>query len=68
MQSEMYVCCGEQPTHLFVYKNNEVYGICKEHFGSGAHRYNVHYVIDMKTGEKFYPSRIFGEMEIESVP
>jgi len=67
MQSEMYVCCGEQPTHLFIYENKQVYGICKEHFKSDAHRFKVKYVIDLKTGEKFYPSKIFGDVKIESV-
>lgn len=63
----MYVCCGEQPTHLFIYQNKQVYGICKNHFHSLAHRYNVRHVVDLKTGEKFYPDKIFGEIKIESV-
>ena len=67
MQSEMYVCCGEQPTHLFVYQKNKIYGICKKHFSSVAHRCFVKYVIDLKNGEKFYPSQIFGEIKIEQV-
>jgi len=67
MQSEMYVCCGEQPTHLFVYQNNQVYGICKVHFKSDAHRFKVNYVIDLKTEEKFYANTIFGDVKIESV-
>ena len=67
MESEMYMCCGEQPTHLFVYQNKQVYGICIEHFKSDAHRFKVKYVIELKTGEKFYPNRIFGDVLIESV-
>ncbi len=64
MQPEMYVCCGEQPTYLFVYENDKVYGICKEHFNSLPHRCFVDYVIDLKTGEKLYPDKIFEEKEI----
>ncbi|KKK70788.1 hypothetical protein LCGC14_2920470 [marine sediment metagenome] len=67
MHCEMYVCCGEQPTHLFVYQNKQVYGICKEHFKSDAHRFKVNYVIDLKTSEKFYANTIFGDVKIESV-
>ncbi|MCZ6581623.1 MAG: hypothetical protein O6761_00405 [Thaumarchaeota archaeon] len=67
MQSEMYVCCGEQPTYLFVYQNNQVYGICIEHFKSDAHRFKVKYVIDLKTEEKFYPNQIFGDVKIGKV-
>ena len=65
MQSEVYVCCGEQPTYLFVYQNNQGYGICPEHFKSDAHRFKVKYVVDLQTEEKFYPSKIFGDVRIE---
>ena len=68
MQPEKYVCCGEQPTYLFVYENKKVYGICPEHFNSLAHRCFVNYVIDLRTGEKFYPSKIFGEVKIGQMP
>lgn len=64
MQSEMYVCCGEQPTYLFVYDNNEVYGICETHFDSSAHRCFVKYVIDIKNRKKYPVNEIFGEVQI----
>ena len=60
----MYVCCGEQPTYLFVYEDNKAYGICNEHFHSIAHRCFVKHVINLKTGEKLDPAKIFEETEI----
>jgi len=65
VQSEMYVCCGEQPTSLFVYENNEVYGICDKHFDSKVHRCFVRYVIEIKSRKKFLASEIFEEVKIE---
>ena len=67
MPCKMYVCCGEQPTYLFVYQNNEAYGICKEHFKSDAHRFKVNYVIDLKTKEKFSAAKILGDLKIEQM-
>ncbi len=68
MQPEMYVCCGEQPTYLFVYEDNKVFGICDEHFNSTAHRCFVKWVIDIETREKFFPNQIFGENVIATMP
>ncbi len=67
MQPEMYVCCGEQPTYLFVYEDGKIFGICDEHFDSTAHRCFVKWVIDIKTREKFSPSQIFGEDAIATM-
>lgn len=68
MQPEMYVCCGEQPTYLFVYENNQVYGICENHFDSLAHRCFVKWIINIKTRKKFQANEIFGEeIKIESM-
>ena len=68
MQPEMYVCCGEQPTYLFVYENDQVYGICENHFESLAHRCFVKWVINIKTRKKILADEIFGdEIKIESM-
>ena len=67
MPANMYECCGEQPTHIFIYENQEIYTICARHFNSIAHRLDVKNIIDYKTGEKLLPSDIFGEQEIGTV-
>ena len=56
---EIWQCCGEQPTHIFIYENGQVFLICKTHFTSTAHRVLVADVIDYKTGQKLYPDEIF---------
>ena len=64
MQSEIQICCGEQPTYLFVYENDTVLGICDVHYTSLAHRCFVKLVIDVKTHQKHLPSMIFEEAQI----
>ncbi len=64
MPANMYECCGEQPTHIFIYENQEIYTICKRHFNSIAHRLDVKNIIDYKTGKNLLPSEMWGEQEI----
>ena len=67
MQSEIQICCGEQPTYLFVYENDTVLGICDVHYTSVAHRCFVKWVINIKNRKKIPASEIFGEVKIESM-
>ena len=64
MQSEIQICCGEQPTYLFIYENNTAWGICDVHFTSVAHRCFVKWVIDVKTRQKYIPNQIFEVAQI----
>lgn len=66
MSNEMYSCCKKQPFWIFIYKNNQVYTICKDHFESDAHRWNVQSVINFNTNENLTPEQAFGQI-LESV-
>ena len=59
----MYGCCGEQPTHIFIYENGQVILVCKLHFTSEAHRFRVKNILDYKTGQKLDPNEIFDTRE-----
>ena len=61
---EICQCCGEQPTHIFIYENGQIFLICGVHFTSTAHRAFVKDVIDYKSGKKLWPDEIFGEVQI----
>ncbi len=60
---EICQCCGEQPTHIFIYENGQIFLICSIHFKSTAHRALVKDVIDYKSGKKLDPDEIFGETQ-----
>ena len=54
-------CCSRQPSWIFIYHNEEKYGICKKHFESPSHRFNVKYVLDLKSQKVYHPHEIFEE-------
>jgi hypothetical protein len=58
---DIWQCCGEQPTHIFIYENGQIFLICSIHFKSTAHRAFVKDVIDYKSRKRLYPNEIFGE-------
>jgi len=55
----MLCCCKEQSSWIFVYTNEDVYGICPTHFDSDAHRVSVKHVINIKNHEIYNPEQIF---------
>lgn len=59
-------CCKKTTTWIFVYENNDIYSICKEHFYSHAHRYNVKNVINFKTRISYLPEEVFKQFPIIS--
>ena len=59
ISSDMYGCCGGQPTHIFIYENGQVLLICKSHFASEAHRFHVKNILDYKTGQKLEANKNF---------
>lgn len=63
MTSEIWQCCGEQPTHIFFYDNGQIFLICKTHFTSTAHRAFVIDVVDYKTGKKLDLVENFGDVQ-----
>lgn len=65
MQVE-YGCCEQSIAWFFIYSNQEVFGICQEHFFSAAHRHDVEHVFNIDSRMKYNPKLLFGE-EIDSV-
>ena len=63
MAPEIWQCCGEQPTHIFIYENGQIFLICGTHFASTAHRAFVTDVIDYKIGKKLDVFEIFGDVQ-----
>ena len=62
MGPELYYCCKTQPSWIFVYENDEILGICDDHFTSGEHRHHVKTVINLKTSKSYSPGQIFVEI------
>ena len=59
MQPEMFSCCEEQPSWIFIYENNVIFSICDIHFTSIAHRCFVKDILDYNTGKRHSPDQIF---------
>jgi len=59
-------CCKKITNWIFVYENNDIYSICKEHFYSTAHRIDVKNVIHVKTRIGYSPEEIFKDFPIDS--
>jgi hypothetical protein len=55
----MLCCCKRQSSWIFVYSNEDVFGICQEHFDSDAHRVSVEYVININNRKIYNPEDIF---------
>ncbi len=67
MQPEMFGCCKEQPSWIFIYENNEIYTICDFHFTSVAHRCFVKDIVDYKTRKRYTPEQIFADTLVEPI-
>lgn len=57
-------CCIKPTKWVFVYKNNDIYSICKDHFYSISHRWEVHEIINFKTCIRYEPEEIFKRFPI----
>ena len=55
------LCCESEPTWIFVYENDTIFGICDEDFTSQSYRLKVKRVIKINTRQEFAPEKIFGE-------
>jgi FPC/CPF motif-containing protein YcgG len=66
MQPEVEGCCQKPPMWIFVYQNNDVYSICKDHFYSTAHRCDVKNAINFQTRINYDPQLVFEEYPILS--
>ena len=64
MQPEVVGCCQKPTLWIFVYQNDSVYSICKDHFYSLAHRRDVKDVINFQTSIKYEPKLVFDEYPI----
>jgi hypothetical protein len=64
MYPEVVGCCKKPTLWIFVYKNDVVYSICKDHFYSDAHRCDVKDVINFQTRIRYTPEAIFQENPI----
>jgi len=63
---EMFCCCKEQSSWIFVYPNNLIYGVCDKHFKSPSHQYKVKYAINIESGKKLPADRAFRAIEVAS--
>ena len=52
-------CCKKTTVWIFVYENEDIFSICKQHFYSFAHRCDVKDVIHFKTRRWYNPDKIF---------
>ena len=64
MQPEVVGCCKKPILWIFVYQNDIVYSICKDHFYSLAHRCDVKDVINFQTRIRYDPEVIFQEQPV----
>ncbi len=64
MYPEIVGCCKQPTMWIFIYQNDVVYSICKEHFYSLAHRCDVKDVINFQTQIRYLPETIFKEFPI----
>lgn len=64
MYPDIVGCCIQPTEWIFVYQNEAVYSICKEHFYSFAHRREVKDVINFQTQIRYVPETIFKEFPI----
>ena len=58
----VYECCGEQPTHIFIYENDIIYTVCAIHFTIFARYLDVKNIIDYKTGKKISRGELVAPM------
>jgi len=68
MYPDVVGCCLKPTTWIFIYKNDVVYSICKEHFYSLAHRCDVKDVINFQTQIRYLPETIFQEFPVRFQP
>ena len=61
---EVFGCCKKTTMWIFVYENNDIYSICKEHFYSIAHRCDVKEIIHIKTRIRHEPEEVFKHFPI----
>jgi FPC/CPF motif-containing protein YcgG len=64
MYPDVVGCCPKPTAWIFVYQNDEVFSICKDHFYSLAHRCEVKTVINFQTKIQYEPEMIFPEFPI----
>ncbi len=67
MYDKVLSCCVKPTNWIFIYENDIVYSICKEHFYSVAHRNQVKDVINFQTRIRYNPNTIFGDYPCHQV-
>ena len=68
MYPDVVGCCIQPTAWIFVYQNNTVYSICKEHFYSIDYRCDVKDIINFQTQIRYFPETIFKEFPIQFQP